>query len=281
MIPPGIMHAMMLHGILLDRNSRLSLRRQLVGHLEARILGGQIGPGRRLPSLRRAEEYLGLHRNTVAAVYRDLVGRGLVRTRPGSGVYVRRESREEGAGLPRVLPRGPRQLDLICRDHQLGVVLKAELEWRLPARVWVSSETYTSGTALRLAPSVGFLRIIRSLPKPSVVAVISNSQIVHRLASIAVLIHGGERIGYLPVTPATNPDADRVRRIARVLLADYAELDAAHRGLTGETLPLPLISGLSFTSVTMLLGRFEANRGPTRRALNRAERSLQTGVREP
>jgi hypothetical protein len=272
---------MMLEGILLERDSRLSLRRQLVGHLEGRILGGQIGPGRCLPSVRRAEEYLGLHRNTVAAAYRDLVRMGLVRTRPGSGVYVRRESRAGAAGLPCVNARGPRQLDLMCRDPWLGVVLKAELEKRLRARVWLSSDLDAPGTALQLAPPVCFVRIVRSLPKPSVVAVISGSEVVHRLASIAVLIHGGERIGYLPVRPANRRDVDRMHRVARVVFADYSELGGAGRWRRREVPPLPVISTLSYTSVTMLLDRFKAPVGLRARASNVAERSLRTGVQEP
>ena len=106
MILLGILPVMILHGIILDRGSRMSLRRQLVGHLEARILGGQIGPGRRLPSVRRAEELLGLHRNTVAAAYRDLVHAGLVRTRPGSGVYARSPAQSPDKGVAIVTVHG-------------------------------------------------------------------------------------------------------------------------------------------------------------------------------
>ena len=112
------MPLMMLHGIILERGSRVSLRRQLAGHLESRILGGQIGPGRRLPSVRRAEELLGLHRNTVAAAYRDLVQAGLARTRPGSGVYVRSPGCPD-MGVALVTVQGYRDVGLDCADADL------------------------------------------------------------------------------------------------------------------------------------------------------------------
>ena len=281
MIPAGIVHRMMLQGILLDRHSRISLRRQLVGHLEARILGGQIAPGRRLPSVRRAQEYLGLHRNTVAAAYRDLVRAGLVRTRPGSGVYVRRESVETGRGLPQAVVRGRNQIDLVCPDRDLAPVLRAELERRIPARVWIVPAGAGEGTTIRLSPPPGFIRSVRLLPRPSVVAVISASQLVHRLASVAVLIHGGERIGYLPVNSAKDSDIDRVKRVARVVFADCAELDRSHRSHPDGTLPLPIISGLSLASVTMALRRLEASSPAGRRSANVAERYLRNGVEEP
>jgi DNA-binding transcriptional regulator YhcF (GntR family) len=277
----SIVPDMMLRDITLDRDSRVSLRRQLVGHLESRILGGQIGPGRRLPSLRRAEELLGLHRNTVASAYRDLVRSGLVRTRPGSGVYVRREDEERDSSLPRVITRGCVQLDLICRDLDLGAVLKAELQSRLSLRVRVSTRDDGLGTALRLTPSVGFVRWVRSLDKPSLVAVISRSELVRRLASLSVLIHGGEGIGYLPVSPAIHGDIARMMRLTSNVAADYAELSTARRILSREVLPLPVISSLSFTAVAATLGWFRGPGRSTARTSLAAERSLPQGVREP
>lgn len=271
----------MLEGILLERDSRLSLRRQLVGHLEARILGGLIVPGRRLPSVRRAEECLGLHRNTIAAAYRDLARAGLVHTRPGSGAYVRRVSREKGAGHPRVVAREPHQLDLLCRDPRLGAALKAELERRLEVRVRISPEPDVPGMVLRLAPAPGFLRIVRSLPIPSVVGVISRSELVHRIASIAVLIQGGERIGYLPATPTSHQSVDRIKRVARVVFADYSELATARRIHPGQVLPLPVVSALSLTSMTLMLRRLQRPPRSVQPPPAGAERTPRAGVQEP
>ncbi len=281
MIPAGIIADVMLHGITLDRESRLSLRRQLVGHLESRILAGHIGPGHRLPSVRRAEELLGLHRNTVAAAYRDLVRAGLVRSRPGSGVYVRLSRREDCPATASVIVRGPRSVELVCQDPDLETILAAELRVRLGLRVSTSAGEDHSGTVLLLSPSMGFLQLIRSLPRPSIVAVISNSEVVHRLASIAALIHGGEGLAYLPAFRAKRRDLERLYRLTRNIAADYASLSPASRCLSPGVLPLPLISGYSFTLLTALLGLRERTVLGHRTATGTAERSLQAGVQEP
>lgn len=271
---------MMLDGIILDRDSRVSLRRQLAGHLESRILGGQIGPGRRLPSLRRAEELLGLHRNTVASAYGDLVRAGLVRTRPGSGVYVRTQPGTGEAGLPRVAVRGRGELDLICADADLGDVLTCELASRLKACVWRSSQDGPEGIALRLSPSVGFFRWVRSLPRPSIVAVISRSERVHRLASIAVLIHGGEGIAYLPVSPAKRRNLERMRRLTGHVAADYAELAIGGPHFRRDVRAMPVVSGLSLTAVRTGMRRVEASNPPRPTHSPTAERSLPASVEE-
>ena len=274
------MPLMMLHGIILDRGSRISLRRQLVGHLESRILGGEIGPGRRLPSVRRAEEFLGLHRNTIAAAYRDLVRTGLARTRPGSGVYTRSPAQSPDTGVALVTVHGSRDLGLQCEDEDLRVVLDAELRSRLAVRVHRSSPAGPE-TRIRLAPGVGFLRALRDLSRPSLVSVCSGSELVHRLASIAVLIHGGEGIAYLPSIPGNRDSTARAIRLARLVAADYAALPWARHRLSVDVLPLPLISGYSWSELTLLLRRREPGSRKAERLPRYPERSLQVGVKEP
>ena len=270
---------MMLHGIILDRGSRISLRRQLVGHLESRILGGQIGPGRRLPSVRRAEELLGLHRNTVAAAYRDLVHAGLARARPGSGVYAS-PAHSSDTGVALVTAYGSRDVALDCEDRDLRVVLEAELRSRLAVRVTRSSDTGPR-VRIRLAPGIGFLTATRALPRPSLVSVCSGSQRVHRLASIATLIHGGEGVAYLPAIPGSLDSAGRVSRLARLVAADYAALPWARHRLPVKVVPLPLISGYSWSELVLLLRRREPGQHRVVRPPARAERSLRTSVEEP
>ncbi|MBT8462509.1 MAG: winged helix-turn-helix domain-containing protein [Gemmatimonadetes bacterium] len=279
MILHVIMLPMMLHGIILDRESRISLRRQLAGHLESRILGGQIGPGRRLPSIRRAEELLGLHRNTVAAAYRDLAQAGLARTRPGSGVFVRVPDRPDtGAALATV--QGYRDVGLACDDEGLRAVLEAELRARLAVRVHRSGDTGRQ-IGIRLAPGIGFLKAIRTLPRPSIVAVCSGSDRVHRLASIALLIHGGEGVAYLPLSPGNRDSTHRACRLATLVAADYAALAWARDRLPVEVAPLPLISAYSWSELALHLRRHGPGSRPCNRARRRVERSLQTSVEEP
>jgi len=271
---------MMLDGILLDRQSRIPLRRQLAGHLESRILGGQIQPGRRLPSVRRVEELLGLHRNTVSAAYGDLVRAGLARSHAGSGVFVKPSASSREAAVARVTVAGSRDVVLECADGDLRRVLEAELRSRLAVRIH-STKADGPTVSLRLAPSVGFLRVIRSLPRPSIVAVISDSELVHRLASCATLIHGGDGVGYLPVLPANRRNLDRASRLAAAMVADYATVPRAREDLAAKVLPLAVISGHSYTGLSQLLRRPKRDGRQQLAAARTAERSLRSSVEEP
>jgi DNA-binding transcriptional regulator YhcF (GntR family) len=73
----------------LNRRGGVPLHDQLLAQLELKILGGAIGPGQRLPSVRALARRLGLHANTVSSAYRDLEEAGHVELRRGAGVYVR------------------------------------------------------------------------------------------------------------------------------------------------------------------------------------------------
>ncbi len=65
------------------------LYRQLARRLEAMIASRTFPPGARLPSVRRLHEQLAVSVTTVMEAYRTLEDRGLVESRPRSGVYVR------------------------------------------------------------------------------------------------------------------------------------------------------------------------------------------------
>jgi DNA-binding transcriptional regulator YhcF (GntR family) len=72
----------------LDREAEVPIGVQLAWLLRARILGGAITTGARLPALHRLAEEIGVNANTVRAVYARLEQDGLVATRHGSGTYV-------------------------------------------------------------------------------------------------------------------------------------------------------------------------------------------------
>ncbi len=74
--------------ITLDRDAEVPIGVQLAWALRARILGGALAPGQRLPALHRLAEDLGVNANTVRAVYGRLEADALVETRHGSGTYV-------------------------------------------------------------------------------------------------------------------------------------------------------------------------------------------------
>jgi len=81
----------------LSREGHPPIREQLGAQLLLGILSGKLADGERLPSVRALARQLGIHRNTVSTVYRDLAGRGWVQLRRGSGAYV--APRPPAAGL--------------------------------------------------------------------------------------------------------------------------------------------------------------------------------------
>ena len=78
----------MANSISISTSSRVSARRQIAVQIAARILSGELGAGRRLPSGRAMARRLGVNRCVVAAAYRQLACWGLVRTVVGSGAFV-------------------------------------------------------------------------------------------------------------------------------------------------------------------------------------------------
>lgn len=62
--------------------------RSLYEQLKAAILDGRLASGACLPSTRRSADFLGVSRNTAAAVYERLANEGLVVSRAGSGIFV-------------------------------------------------------------------------------------------------------------------------------------------------------------------------------------------------
>lgn len=71
------------------RGTTTTIKEQLISQLLLAIFSGRFAPGERLPSVRQLARRLGLHANTISAIYQELATRGWVEQRPGSGVYVR------------------------------------------------------------------------------------------------------------------------------------------------------------------------------------------------
>lgn len=73
-----------LQRVAVDRGSRCPPGSQLERQVAVMVREGRLAPGRSLPSTRRVARRLGMHRNTVAAAYRRLAGRGLLSVRHGA-----------------------------------------------------------------------------------------------------------------------------------------------------------------------------------------------------
>ena len=123
----------------IQRESEVPPRRQIALRLEAGIRDGGYAVGAKLPSVRAMGQRLGVHRDTVAAAYRELGRRGLVHAVPGSGVYVsprepvltRTLGRKDGALAMRLASLSAairlRRVLLLCEHPALGEVIGREL----------------------------------------------------------------------------------------------------------------------------------------------------------
>lgn len=66
----------------------------IAGELEQEILAGRLYPGERLPSEEKFCERFSVSRTVVREAFQELRGRGLLRTRKGSGTYIANPSLE-------------------------------------------------------------------------------------------------------------------------------------------------------------------------------------------
>lgn len=77
-----------LDGLNLDRNSKQSLRLQLVLQFRDLVQSQRFKQGQRLPSTRQMAEEIGVARNTIVEVYDQLIAEGYFNSRPGAGTFV-------------------------------------------------------------------------------------------------------------------------------------------------------------------------------------------------
>jgi len=73
----------------ITKNGELPLREQLVRQVLLGIMSHELAPGHKLPSVRALARQYHIHSNTVSAAYHDLLERGWLELRRGSGLYVR------------------------------------------------------------------------------------------------------------------------------------------------------------------------------------------------
>jgi GntR family transcriptional regulator len=82
----------------ISKNSEVPLREQLITQVNLAVGSGELNAGDRLPSTREIARRYGVHPNTVAAAYQDLVAENTLEFRHGSGYFVR-EHRTKVEGI--------------------------------------------------------------------------------------------------------------------------------------------------------------------------------------
>ena len=141
----------------LSKNSEVPVRDQLISQIFLGVISGDLTPGQKLPSTRELARRFHIHSNTVRAAYQDLVRRGWLEFRKGSGVYVRvlniaappgskldldqlisiflHVARDSGHSLGDIQARVRSWLELQPNDHFLVIESDAELRKILVAEI--------------------------------------------------------------------------------------------------------------------------------------------------
>lgn len=97
--------------ISLDRNSSLSLTRQLYLFFRDAILSGTLKQGEKLPSSRELGKQLNIARNVVIESYEQLTAEGYVHSKRGSGTYVNEGTFFEKRAVSTILPKAEKKED--------------------------------------------------------------------------------------------------------------------------------------------------------------------------
>lgn len=143
----------------ITKNSEVPVREQLVRQVLLAILSEDLPAGQKLPSVRALARLHRIHSNTVSAAYHDLLDRGWLELRRGSGLYVRplqpsdggageldvllttllRNARKLGHEPEQVLhrleqlvrPRNYERIVVVEPDSGMQEILRAEIEEHL------------------------------------------------------------------------------------------------------------------------------------------------------
>src|SRR5688572_15977446 len=102
----------------MDTGPAAILYESVASDISALIGSGTLGPGDRVPSVRRLSRQKRVSISTVLQAYRLLENRGLIEARPQSGYYVRSRSRAVAEPAISNPPRSPRPVgvhDLVSR----------------------------------------------------------------------------------------------------------------------------------------------------------------------
>ena len=101
---------------------------QIAGGIEERILGGDLAPGERIPSVREWGATIGVNPNTVARSYDTLSERGVIENKRGIGFFVRTDAVQTIAERRRKEFIDTELPEFIRKAELLGINLKDYIE---------------------------------------------------------------------------------------------------------------------------------------------------------
>lgn len=243
--------------ISISRSTGMPLSRQIRDQIVAAISSGQLAPGHRMPAIRELAEFLGINRNTVAQVYRQLESEAYLNTRAGGGTTVADRVPAQHAARADVL-RG------LVRD-----ALRVAESSGFSSREFAEFATWEFG---------------QSGSRPSVLVIDEyGGELSHACETIRAALPGSDVHGTLVSELACVPAADRGRSLRRFDfgLVPFYCLDQVTTLLSGCDLPTlvmgvgPSLTVLERIRATNLAGRRVAIVCSEPAGPERMERSLR------
>lgn len=176
------------------RRLRLRLGLWLLATAGDRPCDARRGRKRRLPSVRALADAAGVHRNTAAAVYRDLERFGLVRCVRGAGTFA--VSPVPGrVALVRAACSAPDLADVLSAELRRPVTAVATGDRHCPLFVPLDESPPAERLIIPVAPRGPALEALRRLSPGSTVHLVSDSPRLGRLVRHAILALHGESVG--------------------------------------------------------------------------------------
>ncbi len=121
----------------IDRNNRLSYKKQLYDIFTSKILKGEYRKGEKLPSSRVLADQLNISRNTVTEIYDQLIAEAYLEARKGKGTYV--SDLETVSVLPKIKDSLVLSEEMDVVDAISFVPGTPDLD-AFPKKVWMDAE---------------------------------------------------------------------------------------------------------------------------------------------
>lgn len=230
----------------LSRKSPVSMREQIATQLMLGVISEDLKPGQRVPSVRELARNHQIHANTVSAAYRDLVQRGWLETRHGSGVYVRTlppaphpsvpplddligtfliEARSKGFSAADVLarlrawrPTDPlRRIVVVEPELELGEVLCEELRQSLS--IPVSAVLLDAPLNAAAVQDSALVALVSRAHQLDLAAPTGVPRVLLKLHSVAGSLKGQQRPAGDAIVTAVSHSPELLRWTRTVLLA--------------------------------------------------------------